>query len=593
MAGTDSTKAKVPFGSFILTEQATNEFPWVTELASRYSASPSEVAGGQNAILTNGETYFPPEAVRDIGVDTLRQMNNKPKEGGHASIDRLIAMSTLQGLKPMYGGGEITPNYSGGGLTGYQNGGKIESKTLKDMVDSYLPKKDDMLPFLEFLTGATAETNEYQPGAVDAAMAIPVLGGIGRLSKKGYATLSRLLRRYGKEGRELDRVFGKGSAKKALEPGSDLTTDAKYYREVGIDSPRKEPISWDKMEEIRKPAGDEYGFGSKFDIFGAEGKYPPGFTKDKFGAIFGKTVDDVTGETFEKFRLSPSGKHLPTDAKFQQGGLTGYENGGVSLKDYAGLVGNMVTGFGGDLPEGMYTPEGGLTREGYAQKFNLEPESVNIDTLSFSNPANYMFEVTGKQKGSGADITGTTRATGSLPIERLLDTVMDKNIEDPFERMRWKMDLSNVKRGVSYQQGGLTGYQDGDMVGPPVPPQMMGDAMNRQLSESIDRRMANPEVYQGSTLGAVRQEASALQDSIYQDTVNKARKSLQLIKLQTLLNNPDMTMQSYTEGEFAVPSDKADMFKWGMSALRDSSNMRALDLMKKLAPAGSGGYTPR
>ena len=89
----------------------------------------------------------------------------------------------------------------------------------------------------------------------------------------------------------------------------------------------------------------------------------------------------------------------------QQGGLTGYENGGVSLKDSAGLVGNMVTGFGGDLPEGMYTPEGGLTREGYAQKFNLEPESVNIDTLSFSNPANYMFEVTGKQKGSGADIT--------------------------------------------------------------------------------------------------------------------------------------------------------------------------------------------
>ena len=229
MAGTDSTKAKVPFGSFILTEQATNEFPWVTELASRYSASPSEVAGGQNAILTNGETYFPPEAVRDIGVDTLRQMNNKPKEGGHASIDRLIAMSTLQGLKPMYGGGEITPNYSGGGLTGYQNGGKIESKTLKDMVDSYLPKKDDMLPFLEFLTGATAETNEYQPGAVDAAMAIPVLGGIGRLSKKGYATLSRLLRRYGKEGRELDRVFGKGSAKKAFEPGSNLTTDTKYY----------------------------------------------------------------------------------------------------------------------------------------------------------------------------------------------------------------------------------------------------------------------------------------------------------------------------------------------------------------------------
>lgn len=89
---------------------------------------------------------------------------------------------------------------------------------------------------------------------------------------------------------------------------------------------------------------------------------------------------------------------------------------------------------------------GGLTREGFAQKFNLDPESVNIDTLSFSNPANYMFEVSGKKKDSGADVTGTTRATGSLPIEGLLDTVMEKNIEDPFERMRFQVDLSNLKK---------------------------------------------------------------------------------------------------------------------------------------------------
>tara|TARA_R100001530_G_scaffold130297_1_gene101137 strand:- start:46 stop:1134 length:1089 start_codon:yes stop_codon:yes gene_type:complete len=127
MTGTDSTKVRVPFGSFILTEQATNEFPWATELASRYSARPSEVAGGQNAILTNGETYFPPEAVEDIGVGTLRQMNNKPKEGGHAAIDKILAMTTLQGLKPMNTGGEVMPNYSGGGLTGYENGGSIPS----------------------------------------------------------------------------------------------------------------------------------------------------------------------------------------------------------------------------------------------------------------------------------------------------------------------------------------------------------------------------------------------------------------------------------------------------------------------------------
>ena len=232
-----------------------------------------------------------------------------------------------------------------------------------------------------------------------------------------------------------------------------------------------------------------------------------------------------------------------------------YQEGGkVSLKDYAGLVGDMVTAFGGDLPKGMYTPEGGLTREGFAQKFNLDPESVNIDTLSFSNPANYMFEVRGKKKDSGADVTGTTRATGSLPIEGLLDTVMEKNIEDPFERMRFQVDLSNLKKAISYKNGGMVGYQDGGMIGPPLPPEMMGQAINQQLSDSIDMRMQNPQA--GGSIGVARDQAMALQDSINMNTVDSARKSLQLLKLKSLLSEGGDTLNF--EGSMMPPNQEME-----------------------------------
>ena len=60
-----------------------------------------------------------------------------------------------------------------------QEGGEVESRTLKDMLDPYLPRKDDILPYLEFVTGASAETEDYQPGALDAALAIPLVGGVG------------------------------------------------------------------------------------------------------------------------------------------------------------------------------------------------------------------------------------------------------------------------------------------------------------------------------------------------------------------------------------------------------------------------------
>ena len=116
---------------------------------------------------------------------------------------------------------------------------------------------------------------------------------------------------------------------------------------------------------------------------------------------------------------------------------------------------------------------------------------------------------------------------------------------------------------------GLLGFQEGGMIGPPLPPEMMGQAMNQQLSDSIDMRMANPEVYQGSTLGAVRNQAMMLKDSIEQDTVNKARNSLKLMALIDSLKQAGAGESVDYMPMRPMPSTKAD-------------SMRVRDLMEFL-----------
>jgi hypothetical protein len=138
--------------------------------------------------------------------------------------------------------------------------------------------------------------------------------------------------------------------------------------------------------------------------------------------------------------------------------------------------------------------------------------------------------------------------------------------------------LDRAKRAYEKkQQGGLIGYENGGMIGPLLPPEMMGQAMNQRLSDSIDMRMQNP---QAGEIGIAREQASALQDSINMNTVDSARKSLQLIKLQSLLNNPDMSTQQFTQGEFAVPSEEVDLITKMVSMSRDAANARALDMMR-------------
>ena len=127
----------------------------------------------------------------------------------------------------------------------------------------------------------------------------------------------------------------------------------------------------------------------------------------------------------------------------------------------------------------------------------------------------------------------------------------------------------------------MMGMQDGGMIGPMPDPQMFADEQNRQLEQSIDQRMANPNVYRGSVLGAVRNDAVMLQDSINQDIENKAVKTLALMGL---LNN----LEKIESQAPPMPNNQmADSMR-----VRDLENLINLEVMRRGAPAVMQGIGP-
>ena len=108
--------------------------------------------------------------------------------------------------------------------------------------------------------------------------------------------------------------------------------------------------------------------------------------------------------------------------------------------------------------------------------------------------------------------------------------------------------------GVADKNKKMYSYQDGGPIGPPLPPEMMGQAINQQLSDSIDMRMQNPQI--GGSVGVARDQAIALQDSINMNTVDSARKSLQLLRLQSLLSEGGDTLNF--EGSMMPPNQEME-----------------------------------
>lgn len=149
----------------------------------------------------------------------------------------------------------------------------------------------------------------------------------------------------------------------------------------------------------------------------------------------------------------------------------------------------------------------------------------------------------------------------SIPLSSVLQMLKDPDVKGDKQQVSGMMkggvvddSLMGMRYGGMAKKKKMMGYQDGGFIGP-----MPAPAPNDPLQ--IEARQANPEMYSGSTLGVVQDQAMMLQDSIEQDTINKARKSLQLLKLMQVMK--DTSMQ-----DEAVPSFLLD----SSAELLDSAN---------------------
>ena len=111
----------------------------------------------------------------------------------------------------------------------------------------------------------------------------------------------------------------------------------------------------------------------------------------------------------------------------------------------------------------------------------------------------------------------------------------EKEILEQLKGMQRGGEVEDSLVGMMY--GGMAnkkkkGYQDGGMIGPPVPPEMMGQAMNQQLGDSIDMRMANPQM---GAIGMMRQESEAIEAAMKDNIARNARLALQKMKLDSVM----------------------------------------------------------
>ena len=135
---------------------------------------------------------------------------------GHSAIDNLIALSTL---KRYQAGGEVVGETDGGGL----------KKWLETNVS-----KEQMVPMLEFITGATERGPREQASALDLAMAMPVIGSVGKTGR-ALRGLKGLFSK-GKKAQKLKSgVKFPSSMVKVAEPGQPerLVTAVEMYDDAG------------------------------------------------------------------------------------------------------------------------------------------------------------------------------------------------------------------------------------------------------------------------------------------------------------------------------------------------------------------------
>ena len=130
--------------------------------------------------------------------------------------------------------------------------------------------------------------------------------------------------------------------------------------------------------------------------------------------------------------------------------------------------------------------------------------------------------------------------------------------------------LMGMMGGGMAMKKNMMGMQEGGGV--MLPPQPMDPLQ-------IGARQADPSMYEGSTLGAMRDQAMMLQDSIEQDTVNKAKNSLKLMALIDSLRQAGAGESVDYMPMRPMPSTKADSMK--LRDLMEFLNMQQMQRMSQ------------
>lgn len=587
---TDTTKKRLAPG-FVVTEPATKMNPWLKEWASQFPVTQEGISNGVNAITTNGEVFVPKLGVEaagngsfELGVMRLREMNNKPKEGGHASIDRLIAMSTLQGLKPMTMGGEITPNYSGGGLTGYENGGRVIPH---QMFDGSLGQSSRVDP----------NTNMplYDARQVVSVPAEEVGGGSGLRYYGGMETGNKIEN-------AIEEAYKLALSTAETSPQDSIPADMvkKFLK------PRKKGL----MGLLGFQQGDLTGYQDGNSVLPQNLSELMSVEEERLGAVpMSLYIRQLQGLQNPEQEIlagilgtTPKLNQSPELPKYRseelEPVLTGYQDGdkvsGLSkLLSMITPKGRRQRSYEEMVPQDMLpmidldmTPIGSpdlftvvADEDGYVDPEKKFERKALIRMLQGRPPEPQDLDLTGYENGGttfeDAVIAARTPFynlkpnpdTGMYDIQSIAGIAGDSgrnyyigrgSAESPSAAaqaahlMALKNSMSGEPMDIdpsdvgSYfkpkKKGlmGLLGFQDGDMVGPPVPPQMMGEQGNQQLGDSIDMRMANPQV--GGAIGVMRQESEAIEAAMKDNIARNARLALQKMKLDSIMQTKPQGM---------------------------------------------------
>jgi hypothetical protein len=592
---------RVPKNSYIVNANAVSMFPWIKNYAEQFRAGPGEMANGMNITVSPDEVYIPEEGVKRMGIENLNYINNKPKEGGHSAIDKITHMAMLENLKPMYQGGQVQ--------MGYENGGSVMDYIHSGLDVAGMAPGLGIVPDLintalyggeALLAGDPVSRKEALTlMGLSGAAAIPIAGQAataGKFAKKIAKSIPDKVRT--KHLLDLSKKRQAGAKYEFPLPG---TTDMIEFDEIGMKGvkeilggkyPQYAKVSypdtrvWGKKHKgyvadispsgREVPHGYQDGGWTGYQPGGEVGlleKILSGLSNIEAYKGYATSGADVSPYTMSKRELAEMPKKkkvlyrdqihknlsdaitagnidkidysLLTDPFYRPhlektnpgylkevswGGESGYQSGGLASYQPGGEVQEKTLyGAGADFNQSAMTVDDGL----YNTRNVL---SIPAEQVGEGSGLRYYG---GEGRSSRMGISKTKAAMDAR--QQMAFAPQDSIPFDMIEQYLAPEEEQPQRRGLR----GLLGFQTGGPVpvGPPAP---------RQPNHIMQPGQVPPGTVMGPSDADIDQlrmmKAEMLQKSIQQDTVSKARNTLDLIQLLDSLKQSGSSEAIESEG---------------------------------------------